>query len=516
MPVDVLELTHAEQELIRAVATGQVADYSSDDPEQNDPRKGLEWGPGRTIRADIICALALQTNSVWPVHARGVQLKGARITGRLDLQSAKVTCPLALQHCYVEERVILKDASIHSMDFYGSYVPGGINGMGLAVEHNVWLGGGFTAESEVVFLNAHIAGSVGCGNGRFENPGGNALRMDGARIRGDVFLRTDFHATGRVRLVGATIGGQFNCSGGKFEGGKGMALCMDGAKVNGGVFLGEGFSASGEVRLQHAKINSRVDCSGGKFENPDGSALVLQSATVDGTLSLGEEFDAEGLVDLRHATAKVLADDEKTWPKPGKLALEGFTYQAVHGTCDAKKRLKWLERERDFHPQPYEQLARVLRQTGYVHGAQKILYAKNKRLRKAGRLGFRGWLKNLVLQFTVGYGYRSWRAAAWMLVLFAAGWGVAWWGWHAGLMIRSQPQVKGVAYPDFHASLYSLKEFSLPPMSLHSHNFWRPYARTARGADYWLFKGYFIFQGLAGWVLAGLLIAALTGIIKKE
>jgi hypothetical protein len=96
------------------------------------------------------------------------------------------------------------------------------------------------------------------------------------------------------------------------------------------------------------------------------------------------------------------------------------------------------------------------------------------------------------------------------------GCGVAWWGWDSGLLVQSQLRQNGVAYPSFHATLYSLEEFSLPPLSLNERTYWRPQERHGGDTAFWFFEGYFIFHGLAGWVLTGLLIAALTGIIKKE
>lgn len=658
-----LEPTAAEKKLIHAVARGCVADYSSGDFEKDDPQKGPEWGAERTIRAEVICILATGSDPAWQVSAKGVRLAGARITGRLDLEAARISCPFILSGCYVEDRIALKDAFVHSIDFYGSYVPGGINGMGLTVEHNVWLGGGFTAEGELLLVGAHIAGSLGCGNGRLENPQGYALRMDGASIKGDVFLRTDFHSKGGIRLVGATIGGQLDCSGGKFENAKGEALKMDyivvkenislaegfsakgavqfpganvggqidcsggsfenligkalnveratvrgsillgqeftakgevclvgstvggqldcsggqfenpngdtlsfdGIEVRGNIFLRKGFAAKGMVRflggtvggqvdcsagkfenpngkalhlnrinvkgsiffrqaftargevwLAGSTIGGQVDCSGGKFENPAGVALSLRSAVVKGALCLADNFHSDGLIDLTQATVDTLVDEEAVWPGPGKLMLEGFTYRTIHGPCDARQRLEWLGRQTKFHSHPYEQLAWVLRQMGYVHDAKGILYAKNRQLRKAGGLGFGGRLKSHFLQVTVGYGFKPWLAVVWMLVLFAIGWGAAGWGWNAGLMVRSHPVENQVFYPAFHASLYSLSKFSLPPLTLGRRTYWRPQARKPYDRAYWLFRGYFVFQGLAGWVLTGLLIAALTGIIKKE
>ena len=54
---DLEPLTDAERELIEKTAKGQDADCRIGDKEADDPAKGAEWGEGRTIRGEIICAL---------------------------------------------------------------------------------------------------------------------------------------------------------------------------------------------------------------------------------------------------------------------------------------------------------------------------------------------------------------------------------------------------------------------------------------------------------------------------
>ena len=56
----VLELVDsAERALIDAASRDGIANYAYDDPEADDPvKKGAEWGPERTIRAEVIYALA--------------------------------------------------------------------------------------------------------------------------------------------------------------------------------------------------------------------------------------------------------------------------------------------------------------------------------------------------------------------------------------------------------------------------------------------------------------------------
>ncbi len=54
-----MTLTPAEEKLLGASNEGQFAQYSSADPAANDPEHGGSWGSERTIRAEIIYALAV-------------------------------------------------------------------------------------------------------------------------------------------------------------------------------------------------------------------------------------------------------------------------------------------------------------------------------------------------------------------------------------------------------------------------------------------------------------------------
>ena len=48
------DLTEADEKLFKAVATGEIADYSSDNKEEDDPAGADKWGEKRVIKADRI------------------------------------------------------------------------------------------------------------------------------------------------------------------------------------------------------------------------------------------------------------------------------------------------------------------------------------------------------------------------------------------------------------------------------------------------------------------------------
>jgi tetratricopeptide (TPR) repeat protein len=75
--MNTLIATDAEQRLIEAARDGLPADLRSANTD-NDPANGAEWGPERTIRAEVIHALATGARDDWPVHSKGIQLFGTR------------------------------------------------------------------------------------------------------------------------------------------------------------------------------------------------------------------------------------------------------------------------------------------------------------------------------------------------------------------------------------------------------------------------------------------------------
>jgi hypothetical protein len=103
--------------------------------------------------------------------------------------------------------------------------------------------------------------------------------------------------------------------------------------------------------------------------------------------------------------------DEKTsWPKAGNLFLDGLVYDEIHhlAPLDAKSRINWLKRQPtgQFLPQPYEQLAGVLRKMGHEDEAANVMIEKNDDI--ARRIAFfhpGRWLQFFFKLF-VGYGYR--------------------------------------------------------------------------------------------------------------
>ena len=83
-------------------------------------------------------------------------------------------------------------------------------------------------------------------------------------------------------------------------------------------------------------------------------------------------------LNLRFTTVGVLSDEREGWPGKDMLFLDGFRYDRIDETSPLD-RLDWirLQTENHFLPQPYEQLATVLRNMGDSRRAIDVLIAKN-------------------------------------------------------------------------------------------------------------------------------------------
>ena len=128
--------------------------------------------------------------------------------------------------------------------------------------------------------------------------------------------------------------------------------------------------------------------------------LVVPPPTFHGELRLGSDkhpatqWQKGAKLILRNAQVGALQDLPEAWPD--HLELDGFTYQrlggfAATGENDRATRpvswlKKWLQKQESYSPQPYEQLASVLRKAGYMSMARDILYLARERERSGPRV----------------------------------------------------------------------------------------------------------------------------------
>ena len=96
------DLNEAERLLWQAFPQGAWVDLRAGDVAADDLGSAACWGPDRIVRAEVITALLLGAGEVEAGYAPAVRLRGAKITGRLDLMGATVSYPLVCEHCYFD------------------------------------------------------------------------------------------------------------------------------------------------------------------------------------------------------------------------------------------------------------------------------------------------------------------------------------------------------------------------------------------------------------------------------
>ncbi|GLY97910.1 hypothetical protein [Actinoplanes sp. NBRC 103695] len=302
----------AEQRLIDSVARGDVLDLAGDEPV--DEAAMRSWGDDRTISASVIRDLVRGRLAAEP-DPHGLRLRGARITGRIDLANITSDLVLELGDCLLPDGLDLRNARLPAVALTGCRIEQ-TAGSGdapvdatrltarvLSFDSSTILA---TAAAGAIRLAAARIGTVDSRGARLGNTGGPALEAGGLHADHSVFLSDGFDATstseqGTVRLIGAHIGGQLNCGGAALRNTTGPALNADGLSVAQGVLLQRGFTATstseqGTIRLIGA-ATSALHCAGARLENTAGPALDGDNLQVKRDIGLDRGFIATGVSD---------------------------------------------------------------------------------------------------------------------------------------------------------------------------------------------------------------------------
>jgi hypothetical protein len=298
--------------------------------------------------------------------------------------------------------------------------------------------------------------------------------------------------------------------------------------------------ALGAVDLLNCQIGGDLDCTTGTF-----SKLRLGQSVVKGALLWTDVKDPNTVeLDMRNASVGPLRDEERSWPSAGKLSLDGFCYSRFSrpAPTSVESRLRWLELCGQFTLQPYQQLAKVLKEAGDAEAAPLVLFQMEHRHRRSEDKGILRKAKSWILRWSIGYGQIPMRALWWLLALVIIGSGVYGFAYLGGIMSPSDKdayaEFKKKGYPPdscppFNPLVYSA-EHSFPVINLELKDRWRvgsePIAvkptvnwavlRSVQKTGLALnspiaLRVWMWTQTVAGWVLATLFVAGLSGIVKS-
>jgi hypothetical protein len=264
----------------------------------------------------------------------------------------------------------------------------------------------FHSDGSVNLLAAQIRGDLDC-DGADLAAAGISLNLATADIRGHVYLRNGFKSRGQLHMHSAEIGNSVDLSGATLTEAV-SAVFLQEATVRGTVSVCGGFSSFGRVEAQSSHIEGNLVCDGCKL-----AALYCANMTLKGDLQWTGIQDAKSTpLWLNGATIKSLRDERESWPSPGGLHLDGLQYEelTLHSArtdedrrnnslgrehpLKIEDRIEWLQLQPSSdqaEPQPWMQLAALLRAKGDDDGAKRIIFELRRVQAKSTNKALRVW-----------------------------------------------------------------------------------------------------------------------------
>ena len=278
-----------ERTLRDAFRSGRQVDLR---PDGKGGHNGRPAGRRAVVPADMITAV-LSTDP-GPGHAR-LELRGARITGMLDLSYARIEPAIALRDCAFDQPIVLTEARLGALALDGSEFPG-IEAPNLEVESDLELSR-VRSSRTVNLTGAHLQRDLRLRGARLSRGEDQqaALAADHLVVDGSVACDGGFEATGTITMAGARVNGAVRLDGAKItvRGQQKLAFNGDGMTV-GHDFTAEGLRAGGEVRLVDVSIASTLELRGAELVSDDGVALRLDRAEISSSLYCDRGFKAVG------------------------------------------------------------------------------------------------------------------------------------------------------------------------------------------------------------------------------
>jgi hypothetical protein len=533
------DLTPLEEQMVAGAAAGELVDRGKGPFSLADMQA---WAEERTVRAAVLRHLLISNE--WSADARGVRLRGVRISGRLDLKAATLRCPLYLESCFLEaDPVCLDQATALALTITRCRLAGLTGEMLTASALDL---SGSTLTGPLRLPRADIAGALSCSGAQLIgcDDDGSALFADGIKVGFDAFLDDGFTARGAILLRLADITGMLSCRDAHLNGrnSDGYSLAAYGMQVTGDLWLDESFTAVGGIALQSARVGRHVWLRQGTLTaDKDGPAFDAAGAQIAGTLRWAPTQQVAGRVSLDGAAVGELDDADAWvtspangfWPTDGRLSLKGFTYNRITGNHPppVEKRLDWIRSQYQppskdappvFATQPYEQLAAVCRRAGQDTAARTVAIARRSDLRTYGNLSTHRKAVNWLLDVTIKYGYQTWRAGLLLVAVFVAFLVLAVLGQHLHVIVPVG-NIKGLQpvptatqstsnYPCFYPAGYAI-DTVIPIVNVHQADYWGPDGHAAWG---WVWVGAAWLATGLGWALATLLVAGYTGLVRQE
>ena len=247
-----------------------------------------------------------------------------------------------------------------------------------------------------------------------------------------------------VSMISASVKGSMDTVGAKFNG----LLSAYGINIGGSLFL-RGGATFHDVNLSSAVIGGSMELRGSEYLG----RLDLTNARIEHELQVASPLPADLQTDerqnyepprwgdqseliLRNLSIEALQDTAEAWDNlDGRLDLVGFTYLQLGGLRATRDSilaarspawmLDWLAKQKDraeiYQPQPYEQLAKVLREGGWIEKSADVLIARGnyQLMHPTTPWATKVWLA--VKWAVIGYGLEVWLSIVWLIGLQVIG-----------------------------------------------------------------------------------------------
>ena len=434
--------------------------------------KGQVNFSGATIRGSFRCersTFSTPDGRARAFVANGVEISnealfdGAVIEGRMNLNGAKVGGRVSFNGAEITNETT--DGRGIALSMIGARIGGVLRFEELGAQV-------FRSRGLIRFDGTEVGGDLifrGCSlrnSPDADEDSGIALSAKRVRIGGNVEFDR-FSAEGATMLSGATAGRRVRISG-KFSNRRQSAICAKDMRIGGDLRF-EKTVAEGDLQLERIDITGSLVWDGlevSRKRDESHSPLNLRHGRIGSVLNAKDlTFDPPSSIDLCGMRIGAI---EHAWPKgwgspppeQDKFGLtvnfDGLIYERIRldsadppGSTLARtppehlisrifgrlrsplsdKHSRWLELqkkpprrggpadERDFFPQPYRQLARVLRNQGEESAARDIAIAEQWAAPKRGLRKIARW----VFGIGFGFGLRPRNAMATLLVFLLLG-----------------------------------------------------------------------------------------------
>lgn len=327
-----------EAELLDACRQGRVLDCA-------------EGGARRTVDAALLrrCCLELADQ----VDPRGLRLRHAVVSGRVDLAGLDVRFPLRFDGCEFDTAPMVEGAQMHELALTGCTRLPGLLANGLRVRRDLDLsrshvtGGHLTSastskRSAIWLCESDIGGRLLFRDTIIDPDGARSLQADRMHVGGTVRFLHQFTAYGDMRLLGARIDGTLDLTGARIESRSGQALDLNDAIIGGSFFLVDGTARrrpfiKGRIDMSSARISGQFHLRNATLQEPgitpvdsgyttsrlSGTALSAPRLSVGAEVTLDGNCEVTGGLDLSMSDmSSLLVGGDCALRAAGRTALD--------------------------------------------------------------------------------------------------------------------------------------------------------------------------------------------------